>query len=128
LTTSSVVSQGVFLRSVVSPTHTYIAGERLPSWLTVLDTVSFGAAGDGSAFQALTTRSMALFNEQVPDDPNVKYYSWGAHYQPGWFDPLRWSHDCIQAVEGDNDGLVSVESSKWGEFRGVLIGCSHVDT
>jgi triacylglycerol lipase len=93
----------------------------------VLDTVSFGAAGDGSAFQALTTRSMALFNEQVPDDPKVKYYSWGAAYEPGWFDPLRWSYEIIKALEGENDGLVSVASSKWGEFRGVLIGCSHVD-
>lgn len=61
------------------------------------------------------------------DDPNVKYYSWGASYSPGWFDPMRWSHDVIESVEGENDGLVSVESSKWGEFQGVLVGCSHVD-
>lgn len=104
-----------------------IGRERLPSWLAVLDKLSLHTAGDGSAFNALTTESMAIFNEQVPDDPNVKYYSWGASYEPGWFDPLRWGHDTIKAAEGENDGLVSVASSKWGEFRGTLVGCSHVD-
>lgn len=99
----------------------------MPSWLSILDTISLGAAGDGSAFQALTTHSMDLFNRQVPDDPTVKYYSWGASYEAGWFDPLRWSNEIIRAADGPNDGLVSVESSKWGEFRGVLVGCSHVD-
>ena len=28
----------------------------------------------------------------------------------------------IKAIEGDNDGLVPVESAKWGNFRGVLTG------
>lgn len=40
---------------------------------------------------------------------------------------MRWSHNIIEDVEGKNDGLVSVESAKWGEFRGTLVGCSHVD-
>ena len=38
----------------------------------------------------------------------------------------------IRPLEGANDGLVSVESAKWGEFRGVfsnqrLRGISHGD-
>lgn len=31
------------------------------------------------------------------------------------------------AAEGPNDGLVSVESSKWGEYKGTLDNVSHLD-
>lgn len=38
----------------------------------------------------------------------------------------------IKPLEGENDGLVSVESAKWGEFKGVFSnartrGISHGD-
>ena len=36
------------------------------------------------------------------------------------------THSYIEGVEGDNDGLVSVESAKWGEFLGVL-PADHID-
>lgn len=29
--------------------------------------------------------------------------------------------------EGQNDGLVSVESAKWGEYRGTLHNVNHLD-
>lgn len=50
-----------------------------------------------------------------------------------------WSHlllsipyCLIKPLEGDNDGLVSVTSAKWGEFKGVFSnshtrGISHGD-
>lgn len=31
------------------------------------------------------------------------------------------------AAEGPNDGLVSVESSRWGEYKGTLDNVSHLD-
>ena len=40
---------------------------------------------------------------------------------------FRQSHRIIQDVEGPNDGLVSVESSKWGTYKGTLVGVSHLD-
>lgn len=33
----------------------------------------------------------------------------------------------IARAEGPNDGLVSVESSRWGEYQGTLDGVSHLD-
>lgn len=33
----------------------------------------------------------------------------------------------LQQTEGANDGLVSVSSSKWGEYRGTLINVSHLE-
>lgn len=46
--------------------------------------------------------------------------------------PLNVGYHLIRPLEGDNDGLVSVESAKWGHFRGILSpqkkrGISHGD-
>lgn len=45
---------------------------------------------------------------------------------------LSISYCMIRPLEGDNDGLVSVESAKWGDFKGVFSndrsrGISHGD-
>ena len=45
---------------------------------------------------------------------------------------LSISYCMIKPLEGENDGLVSVESAKWGEFKGVFSnartrGISHGD-
>lgn len=34
--------------------------------------------------------------------------------------PLRFSYKIILEREGDNDGMVSLSSAKWGEFKGVV--------
>jgi triacylglycerol lipase len=71
---------------------------------------------DVEAVRDLTTASCARFNEQVPDAPAVRYFSVSAarpwHRVPPFF---FHSHQVIQAIEGDNDGLVSVQSATWGE-------------
>jgi triacylglycerol lipase len=101
----------------------------MPSVLSLLDMLPNGG-GDGKAFKSLTIESMRKFNEDTPDVDGVRYFSWGAVYDPGlidtWkfvpFPPLsfflstdtiRWPHSVILEKEGPNDGLVSVESSKW---------------
>lgn len=33
----------------------------------------------------------------------------------------------MERIEGANDGLVSVNSSMWGEYKGTLVDCSHLD-
>jgi triacylglycerol lipase len=58
---------------------------------------------------------MRAFNEEVKDVEGVKYFSWGATYDPGLIDTWKWPHTVILEKEGPNDGLVSVESSKWVE-------------
>lgn len=104
-----------------------IGRDRLPLWIALLDTLKFPNSGDGSAFESLGTEAMIKFNEQVSDDPTVKYYSWGATFNPGLLDTFRWPHSVILEKEGPNDGLVSVESAKHGEYRGTLEGVNHLD-
>lgn len=45
--------------------------------------------GDGSAFECLTLSAMHEFNEQTPNAPGVKYFSWGAVYNPGLIDTWK---------------------------------------
>jgi triacylglycerol esterase/lipase EstA (alpha/beta hydrolase family) len=80
------------------------------------------------AFQQLTRSYMAeSFNPRTPDLEGVRYYSYGAAFQPHLTSVFRRSHAIIQRVEGMNDGLVSVESSRWGVYKGTLNHVSHLD-
>jgi len=83
-----------------------------------------------SAFAQLTTKYMVDdFNPRTPDDPTVRYFSYGAMVKdkPPLLSPFRHSHRVIEEREGPNDGLVSVESSKWGTYKGTLVGVNHLD-
>ena len=46
--------------------------------------------GDGKAFESLTVENMRKFNEQTPNVDGVKYYSWGAVYEPGLIDTWKY--------------------------------------
>ncbi|WVW79990.1 hypothetical protein I302_101963 [Kwoniella bestiolae CBS 10118] len=104
-----------------------IGRDRLPTMLSLIETLKLPHTGDGTAFSALGTHSMKEFNAQVLDREDVSYYSWGASVEPGLFDTFRWPHSVILAKEGPNDGLVSVHSAMWGEYRGTLVGVNHLD-
>ena len=88
-------------------------------------------AGLGTrAFAQLTRPYMAgEFNAATRDDPDTRYFSFGAAMAapPRLLSPFRQSHRVIAEAEGPNDGLVSVESARWGEYRGTLVGVSHLD-
>jgi len=45
--------------------------------------------GDGKAFESLTIESMRKFNEDTPDVDGVRYFSWGAVYEPGLIDTWK---------------------------------------
>lgn len=91
------------------------------------------------AIHELTTKSMAEFNKDTPDDPNVAYYSYGARFYPKWFNVFKYPWSIIrEAVELDNklhntkrpldnDGMVSIESAQWGEYLGTLDQVDHLD-
>ena len=68
----------------------------------------------------LTTARCRTFNQQILDVPGVAYFSVSAAQLPERL-PLFAvrPHRLIQAAEGDNDGLVSVQSSTWGKHLGV---------
>lgn len=101
-----------------------IGQDRLPALLKLVE--RSGLPGGGRAFACLTVPSMRQFNEVVQDRDSCVYMSWGAACQPGFFHEFRIPYGIIKEVEGDNDGLVSVESSKWAEYRGTL-QASHLD-
>jgi len=80
------------------------------------------------AFSQLTIEYMKkTFNPKTPNLAYVKYYSYGASIEPNRWSVFAPSHAIIKPVEGLNDGLVSVHSSQWGDYKGSLIGVSHLD-
>ncbi|CAK9438633.1 uncharacterized protein LODBEIA_P28570 [Lodderomyces beijingensis] len=100
-----------------------------------------------SSVNEMTTWKMREFNERIKDDPSVKYFSFGAKFVPKWFNNyfITWlimkreieknatTSKGMSAAEVansdlvDNDGLVSVESSKWGQYVGTLDQVDHTD-
>lgn len=104
-----------------------IGRERLGQLLGIMQAMDLPNSGDGAAFTALGTRAMKMFNTEVIDREDIKYYSWGASFEAGLFDTFRWPWSVIYAKEGPNDGMVSVSSAKWGEYRGTLLGVNHLD-
>ncbi len=101
----------------------------------------FGSSGESFTEQLaqMTTDSMENFNLDVVDSDDVLYFSWAGkscrYLQWGCQNEMDGetvssyfllSHAYIESQEGDNDGLVSVESSKWGEYLGVL-PADHID-
>ncbi|KAK7931631.1 triacylglycerol lipase [Apiospora marii] len=102
-----------------------IGSERLPSVYKFVE----GAGFETGAFAQLTQKYMREeFNPNTPDDPSVQYFSYGALVeQLPFLSPFRLSHDILDRLEGPNDGLVSVTSSQWGQYKGTLVGVSHLD-
>ncbi|MGC9329057.1 MAG: esterase/lipase family protein, partial [Candidatus Hinthialibacter sp.] len=64
------------------------------------------------------------FNPQIGDHPNVDYYSYAGsvdYSRVTWKNVFRqpvWRF--MMRVDGPNDGMVSVKSAKWGEFKGII--------
>jgi triacylglycerol lipase len=96
------------------------------------------------AFSQLTQEYMQnSFNPRTPDIGDVRYFSYGASLEPERWSVFAASHAIIKRTEGLNDGLVryvydqatskqhadlnSVSSSQWGDYKGTLIGVSHLD-
>ncbi|KIL71755.1 hypothetical protein M378DRAFT_94615 [Amanita muscaria Koide BX008] len=103
-----------------------VGRERIPQVITLLDLLPNGG-GDGKAFECLTVEHMRQFNEETPDVDGIKYFSWGAKYEPGLIDTWKYPHSVILEREGENDGLVSVQSAKWGTYLGTLEDVNHLD-
>ncbi len=72
---------------------------------------------DMEAFGDLTTKSIQEFNETTPDAPGVKYFSYaGAKKYIHRREFFHTSFMYLTENFGPNDGLVTVEGSKWGEY------------
>jgi triacylglycerol lipase len=75
---------------------------------------------DLRAVSDLTTESCRRFNRQIKNVPGVQYFSVSAA-RPWYRVPpfAVHAHKIISQAEGENDCLVSVKSSTWGEHLGV---------
>jgi triacylglycerol lipase len=102
---------------------------------------------DSPAYGNLTTSfCVDDFNAQTPDDPNVRYFSVAGRsptvniWHPLWLpkmvsdawerkerERLRAEGHPIAALDSEwgNDGLVTIQSARWGEFLGTVEGCDH---
>jgi triacylglycerol lipase len=75
------------------------------------------------AFRDLTTSHCKAFNRQTPDAPGVRYFSVAGKFRTDWMTP-EWqlSSTIVEHKEGPNDGVVSVESARYGESCDVWEG------
>lgn len=85
----------------------------------VLDFIGLPA----QAFYDLTTERCRQFNEKTPDDPNVRYFSVAGRHDGNFCNP-EWllPYHIVRSAEGDNDGVVSVASARYGEDAAVWEG------
>ena len=108
-----------------SPTLSFSS---LPSSFTTLLLSLF----DSPAYANLTTSYLTeTFNPRTPDDPRVRYFSIAGRmgalniWHPLWFPKVVLDSAADAADAAGNDGLVSVDSARWGEFLGTLEGADH---
>lgn len=84
-------------------------------------------------FHSFTTKEAKIFNEKYKNNENVFYQSYAFVMKNAFSDIFLFvPHIVISIVEGKNDGLLTPESAKWGEFKGVYMGVgrrgiSHCD-
>jgi triacylglycerol lipase len=117
----------------------------LPDWLVsaggdVIDFVYAYVFGDTdpdcrqNALDLCPDFMINTFNPNTPNMPGIYYQSWAAKVKiapPNLILEPTWL--ALLAIEGANDGLVSVNSAKWGNFRGVeeaawySPGCDHLN-
>lgn len=75
------------------------------------------------AISDVSTESCRRFNDEVPDAPNVRYFSVAGHFNLTWFSPVwRLSWGVLQKEQGANDGLVPVSSATYGEHCSLWEG------
>ena len=80
-----------------------------------------------------STEYAETFNKENPDVPGIFYQSFAGIMRTPLSDiNLSTANAVIKKIEGENDGLVSVESAKWGESFTLLRGrtnrgVSHYD-
>jgi triacylglycerol lipase len=84
-----------------------------------------GSADVRQALKELTPSFMeSTFNPEVPNDPNVEYWSYGCQAGKGTDVPIapifRYLNRYLFDREGVNDGIVSVESARWGKYQGTI--------
>ncbi len=141
LTTIATPHRGTYIMDLALG---YVPGagqEAIAFLLNLVGAISQDEQADAMAsFESLSEKYMLEeFNPANPDDPQVEYISYtGRSCSAAQFlnpanncedlvDPLiGWGLGILNVARGDNDGLVTVESAKWGDYRGEMIA-DHID-
>jgi triacylglycerol lipase len=90
--------------------------QRVPL-LLALEALGFNVDGFKDCRPAVCRK----FNEENPDHPKVRYFSYGGDVPQSRLSPfLRRAWNVLTPVEGPNDGMVSVASARWGEYLGSI--------
>ncbi|MFO8099083.1 MAG: lipase [Salinibacter sp.] len=84
-----------------------------------------GSANMREALRELTPKYVEdTFNPDVPNHPEVTYYSFGCRAGKGTAAPItpifRYFNKYLYDHEGVNDGIVSVRSARWGSYLGTV--------
>lgn len=75
--------------------------------------------------RGFSTFESKKFNESNKDSDKVYYQSYGAAMRHSFSDVLMLlPHFIVRLKEGENDGLVTVDSAEWTNFKGILRGAS----
>lgn len=86
-----------------------------------------------SAILSFTTANANRFNLENPNLDNIYYQSYAFVMSHSWSDMFIWFPNLVvRHYDGENDGLLSPTSVKWGNFKGVIRsnsyrGISHCD-
>ena len=100
--------------------------------------ICFRIAGDKNpstykVFHLFSTKGAELFNKNNPDHSGVYYQSYAFVMKNPTSDMLMWLQNLVVGIwEGENDGLLTPDSVKWGNFKGIYRGngrrgISHCD-
>lgn len=98
----------------------------------------FGKLGDTKPNAYIASRQLSRsyageFNQKYPDAKNIYYQSYASLMKHGFSSKLLCiPYWILKALDAPNDGLVTVESASWANFRGVITnkylrGISHGD-
>ncbi|KAK6828775.1 hypothetical protein RU639_003594 [Aspergillus parasiticus] len=129
-------AQGKAVNIIAGLDSRYMISHLQPKDFKVLSLTTIATPHRGSAVadyilkQIGDERLAQTFNPTTPDVEDVRYFSYGASMQPSFWSVFRLSHRYLEQVEGYNDGLVSVASSRWGGedgYKGTLMGVNHLD-
>lgn len=75
---------------------------------------------------AFTTNSASNFNSKNADFDGVFYQSYAFVMKKATSDMfLCLSHMVVKAIEGENDGLLTPDAVKWGNFKGIYRGVGN---
>lgn len=77
-------------------------------------------------FRSFTTTEAARFNSETPNREDILYQSYATVMKNPFSDIFMWLPNLVVGwVEGENDGLLTPEAVKWGDFKGIYRGSTR---